>query len=237
MKTLSAAQLRLDDTVWSVDSQTFNPPKLAGVVSERTTLEAMIMHSDNTATDMTLKHVGPDHVRSFIASAGLHSTAIPDSTRSFFGYLLGASDYKTFTWAALQKAGPDPIINPPLNDVETLASSADDLVGYYARALQGAFFKNPETLVEFRRILSLGDAIFLLPFPLGTQTFCKGGSIDVPGFHCLCVPGGMFFNKRWVYFAFTINWTAEAVTDPVTVAAFIAATQRAVTLVFDALSD
>jgi beta-lactamase class A len=153
VKTISQAELRLDASVWSVDSQTFNPPNLIGTVSQRTALEAMIMHSDNTGTDMSIKHADPDKVRAFIASAGLHQTAIPDSTRSFFGYLLGAKDYKTFTWEQLQAAASANMVNPPLNDVSTLASSADDLVSYYSRALQGAFFKNAPTLNEFRRIL------------------------------------------------------------------------------------
>nr|WP_294528229.1 serine hydrolase [uncultured Rhodopila sp.] len=236
VKTITSAQLTLDASVWSVDSATFNPPNLSGTVSERTAMEAMIMHSDNTGTDMMLKYAGPDNVRSFIAAAGLKKTAIPDSTRSFFGYLLGASDYKTFTWAELEASGPLPIVNSPLNGVETLASSADDLVYYYSRALHGQFFKNPETLNEFRRILSLGDAIFLVPLPIGASAFAKGGSIDVPGFHCLCVPGGLFFNNRWVYFAFTINWYAAAETDPDTAAAFVSATSQAMTLVFNALS-
>ena len=34
-----------------------------------------------------------DKVRAFIASAGLTNTLIPESTRSFIGYLLGAPDY------------------------------------------------------------------------------------------------------------------------------------------------
>ena len=51
--------------------------------------------------------------------------------------------------------------------METLASSADDLVSYYSRSLQGAFFKHPETLNEFREILAMGDAIWLLPVLLG----------------------------------------------------------------------
>ena len=48
VKTLAAEQLALDASVWSVDSATFNPPNLIGKVSERTALEAMILHSDNT---------------------------------------------------------------------------------------------------------------------------------------------------------------------------------------------
>jgi beta-lactamase class A len=85
------------------------------MVSERTALEAMILHSDNTGTDMSIKLVGPDNVRGFIASAGLTNTLIPDSTRVFFGYLLGAPDYKTFTWDDLVAAADDPIVNSPLN--------------------------------------------------------------------------------------------------------------------------
>src|SRR5215470_10148260 len=45
VKTISAKQLTLDASVWSVDSATFNPPNLIGQVSERTALEAMIEHS------------------------------------------------------------------------------------------------------------------------------------------------------------------------------------------------
>lgn len=238
VQTLSEKQLALDASVWSIDSPTFNPPNLTGSVSERTTLEAMIMHSDNTATDMSLKLVGPDNVRAFIASAGLKNTLIPDSTRIFFAYLLGAKDYMTFTWDELVAAleADQPFVNPPLNTVETMASSADDLVSYYSDALQGVFFKSPETLTELRRILSLGDAIYMAPLPLGVSAYVKGGSIDVPGFHCLCIPGGMFFSDRWVYFAFIINWNAAAETDFETVIAFAAAVSQALGLVKDQLS-
>jgi len=189
VQTITKQQVALDSSVWTADSATFNPPHLSGMVSERTALEAMIMHSDNTGTDMSLKLVHPHHVRNFIASAGLKSTLIPDSTRVFFGYLLGAKDYKTFTWDELQAASDLPFVNPPLNPVETLASSADDLVSFYVRALQGEFFQNEETLAEFRRILSIADAISRV-VPIGVSAFVKGGSIDVPGFHCICVPGG-----------------------------------------------
>ena len=213
VQTITARLLALDASVWSVDSATFNPPNLIGKVAQRTALEAMILHSDNTATDMCLKQVGPDKVREFVASAGLKSTMIPESTRTFFGYLLAAKDYKTFTWEELGAAANLSIVNSPLNEVESLASSADDFVSYYSRALQGEFFQNKETLNEFRRILAMGDAIWLLPMPLGVSAFVKGGSIDVPGFHAVCAPGGMFFKNRWVYFCLTFNWYAKAETD------------------------
>jgi len=236
VQTLKAEQLALDASVWSVDSATFNPPNLIGKVSERTAIEAMILHSDNTGTDMCLKHVGPDKVRAFIASAGLKSVMIPESTRAFFGYLLGAKDYVNFTWEEIGAAANSPIVNSPMNQAQSLAASADDFISYYARALQGEFFQNKESLNEFRRILAMSDAIWLLPLPLGVSAFCKGGSIDVAGFHAVCVPGAMLFDGRWVYFCLTINWYAKAETDVDTVKAFAAAGSHALTLVKEALS-
>ncbi len=64
-------ELALDENVWSPGRAVFDPPDLSGLVSERTTMEAMIVHSDNTATDMILKQAAPDAVREFIASIGL----------------------------------------------------------------------------------------------------------------------------------------------------------------------
>src|SRR5262249_37193163 len=156
---------------------------------------------------------GPDNVRAFLAGAGLNQSAIPDSTRIFLGYLLGAANYKTFTWQDVQASANLPIVNSPLNDVETLASSADDLVSFYARSIQGEFFKNPETLQQYRTVLRSGDVITFI-IPLGATAFAKGGSIDVPKFHALCAAGAMSFNGRWVYFATIINWYAPAGTDP-----------------------
>jgi beta-lactamase class A len=205
-------------------------------VSQRTALEAMILHSDNTGTDMSIKQVGPEKVRGLIASMGLKNTMVPDSTRSLFGYLLGAKDPKAFSWEELGAAANSPMVNSPMNKVETMASSADDLISYYSRALQGEFFKNKETLHEFRRILAMSDAIWLLPLPLGVSAFVKGGSIDVAGFHAVCAPGGMLFDDRWVYFCVAINWYAKAETDAATASDFAAAGSRALAMVKDALS-
>lgn len=236
VNTITSKQLSMDPSVWSLDSATFNPPNMIGVVSERTAMEAMVMHSDNTGTDMMLKLAGPDNVRSFISSIGLTKTLIPDSTRVFVAYLLGLKNYQTATYLDVIAASDGPFVHPPLNHVQTLASSADDLVSYYSRALQGKFFKNDQTLSQFREILSIGDAIWLIPVPLGVSAFIKGGSIDTPGFHGLCLPGGLFVNNRWVFFCFTINWRARAETDPKTVAAFAEAVHQAVQIVINVLS-
>jgi beta-lactamase class A len=233
---LEAKALALDSRVWSFGSPTFNPPNLRGIVSERTTLEAMITRSDNTATDMILKLVGADNVRRFIAAAGLNNTLIPDSTRALTGYVFGASNYLTLTWKQLMQVVEGPLVHPFLNDVETFASSANDFVSYYSRALQGEFFRHNETLNEFRRILSLCDFIYLVPLPLGVSAYAKSGNADIPGFHARSIAGGMFFDDRWVYFAFIINWNAPAADDPDTVNRFFDAINRSLTLVKEGLS-
>jgi beta-lactamase class A len=92
-----AKMVRVTPSSSSPDSATFNPPHLSGKVSERTALEAMIIHSDNTGTDMILKHVGADRVLDFLADARLKRTHIPNSTRQFLGYLAALPDWRTTT--------------------------------------------------------------------------------------------------------------------------------------------
>jgi beta-lactamase class A len=75
-----------------------------------------------------------------------------------------------------------------------------------------------------------------VPLPLGVSAFVKGGSIDIPGFHCVSVAGGMFFDGRWVYFAFIINWYAPAPTDPETLLAFASFVRQTLASVKELLS-
>jgi beta-lactamase class A len=82
-----------------------------------------------------------------------------------------------------------PLVHPALNDVETLSSSANDLVSFFSRALQGRIFAHPETLEQFRRILLLGDITYLVPFPPGASVFGKAGYFDSPGDHGRCIAG------------------------------------------------
>jgi beta-lactamase class A len=240
---LEQKQITLDSTVWSFGSPTFfpyGPPAgLTGIVSERTTMEAMITRSDNTATDMLLNLAGADKVRKFIASAGLKQTLIPDTTRALTGYLFGAANYLNLTFEELVELiqNQSPQVHPFLNNVETLASSADDFVSYYSRALQGEFFKHKETLHEFRRILTLCDFIYLIPVPLGVSAYAKSGNADTPDFHARSFAGGMFDADHWVYFSFIINWYASSPDDPETVEKFFAAIHQTLTGLKELLSD
>lgn len=203
-----AAELVLDDAVFSPSSPVFNPPNLKGKVSAQTVLEAMIVHSDNTATDMALKHVGAERVRQFISSIGLRDARIPTSTRTFFGYIFGFPEWRNLTWpqiAATLADEKDPQQpRPIINEVETMVCSPRDFVSFYARALQGEFFKSKETLDTFRAILSRADAV-AGSMPLGVSGFAKGGSIEFANDRVMCVAGGMWAARRWVYFALMTN--------------------------------
>lgn len=230
-------ELRLDESVWSPGSTIFNPPDLSGWVSERTAMEAMIIHSDNTGTDMVLKEAGAQQVRKFIAAIGLKSTAIPDSTRILAGYVVGAPNYMTITWEELISYPAGPLAHPLLNDVETLASSSDDLVSFFSRAMQGKFFSHRQTLEQFRRILSLGDINYLVRFPLGMSVFGKAGYADAPGIHARSIAGAVYFRDRWVYFSMILNWDAAAANDSQAVEKFYSAIRRSMALLQERLGD
>jgi beta-lactamase class A len=242
--TLETTKLELNSTIWSIPgSPVFDPPNLKGTVSERVAMEAMVMNSDNTATDMIFKVAGVANIRSFIASLGLTQTLVPDSTRALSAYLFGAPNYLTISWKALMAVVKKGVLTHPfLNDVETFASSANDFVSYYSLALQGAFFDHTETLNEFRRILTLCDFIYLIPLPLGVSAYAKSGNVDFPkttnfpGFHVRSIAGGIFFGEHWVYFAFILNWDNPAPDDPATVSQFYSAINQALTLVKHSLT-
>ena len=203
-------QLPVDDSVRTSGSPALL--NLTGTTPARSILEPMITHSDNTATDIALLRVGPDRVRSFIAAARLRATLIPDSTRRFFSYNVGAPPGVDIGWAGVQQVlasghtlGPP---RPPLNDQVTLASSANDFVSYYKRALAGRFFTRRTTLTEFKRI-----QLTNLFFPDDTVGYAKGGSGDwvadsptVADFHAMSYAGQMVVQTTPVTFCFVVNW-------------------------------
>jgi beta-lactamase class A len=200
--------LTLDDSVRSPGSPVFLD--LTGRIAARSVLEAMIAYSDNTATDLATLQVGADRVRALISEAGLQSTRIPDSTRIFASYLFGAPPGTDLGWAGVQRAmmNPPGQIRPPLNDQQTLASTARDLVSWYEQVLAGAFFTRPETLREFRRIQAMADQI-PLAVPPDTPAYAKGGKVNnLDGFNAKSFAGQMVVGRTPVTFCFLVNWTS-----------------------------
>ena len=85
-------------------------------------------------------------------------------------------------------------------------------------------------------MLSLKDEIAQI-FPLGVNTFVKGGSLDAFSDHVLSAAGGMYVAQRWVYFAVILNWDdAEAGTVASVGPAFVTVMHAAFTTIRDRLS-
>ena len=185
---------------------------LTGRVPARSALEAMIAHSDNTGTDIALKCVGPERVRAFVASAGYKSVQIPTSTRLLVSYLDGAPRGVDVGWKGMLEIQKGKLFGPPrspMNNVETMQCSAADFVTFYERALNGQYFRKPETLVEFKRILAMANALPLI-VPADTPAYGKGGSLDSNGYNALMVAGQMRVGGTVpVTFSFTVNYTGN----------------------------
>jgi beta-lactamase class A len=200
------AQLAVDD-----DVRAFGSPvllNLAGTTPARSVLEAMITHSDNTATDIATAQVGADRVRALVAEAGLTRVRIPDSTRIFASYLFGAPIGVDIGWAGLQHLDqyPPEGFRAPLNEVQTMAGSARDLASWYEQALRGAFFRRPETLRQFKRIQAMAVQIARVA-PSDTPVYAKGGEVsDFQGFCAKSFAGQMVVGTVPVSFAFLLNW-------------------------------
>ena len=200
-------ELAIDNRYRSTGGNVFE--HLTGTTPARIVLEAMIAHSDNTATDVAMRRVGVDKVRAFIAESGLAGARIPDSTRRFFSYIAGYPPgvdmgIEGIRAMAADKPGPGPA-RDALNEVMTMACQAATFVDYYKRALAGAFFAKKATLVEFKRILAMADSIAQV-VPTDTPAYMKGGSIDWKGFHCMAAAGQMIVRGTPVTFCLNLNW-------------------------------
>jgi beta-lactamase class A len=217
--------LAIDDSVRMVGSSVFLD--LAGETQARSVLDAMIAYSDNTATDLATRTVGADRVRALIAGAGLRSIRIPDSTRRFASYTLGAPAGVDLGWPGIREAYENPPgpIRPPLNDVITLAGSARDFVSWYEQALAGAFFSEPETLTEFKRIQATSVQI-PLAVPPDTPAYAKGGELPWPGLSTKSFAGQIVVGAEEqtpVTFCFIVNWDGLLSEFPAVEAEFFAA--------------
>ena len=215
-------QVAIDDSVRMLGSPVFLG--LAGTTTARSVLEAMIAHSDNTATDLATGKVGADRVRALVAEAGLRSIRIPDSTRRFFSYFLGAPAGVDLGWPGVVEAASNPPgpLRPALNEVITLAGSARDFVSWYEQALQGRSFTRPETLVEFKRIQAMSVQI-PETVPPDTPTYAKGGEFPSPDINAKSFAGQMVVGRTPVTFCFSMNWVDPESDFPAVQAAFFAA--------------
>ena len=202
---------------------------LQGQMPYRSALEAMIAHSDNTATDIVLDAVGADRVRALIAQSGLRATRIPDSTRKLFSYLAGASSGQDLGWDGMQRMARGDAMGlaartDVVNGHQSMVSTAAEMVHWYRKTLSPGFFDRASTAVEYRRIHAMANALPLV-VPPGLASYGKGGSLDWEGFHCISLAGQMVVADALVTFCFTCNWNGGP-TSPERTADFVAAVKQ-----------
>lgn len=201
--------LRVDDTLRAPVSPVLGG--LTGTMAARPVLEAMIAHSDNTATDIALHRVGVEKVRALIGRMGLAGTRVPESTRIMVSTLAGAPPGEDLGWAGIQRliAGPAmPGQRPVLNPYQTMASTAQDMCRWYAAVLAGQIFASAAGLAEFKRISTMADAMPLVA-PPDVMAYGKGGSIDWNGVQALAVAGQMVDGPVRANFFWGANWPGE----------------------------
>jgi len=201
-----AEQLPVDDEVRSLVSPVLG--ELTGTLPARSVLEAMIAHSDNTATDIALKKIGVDAVRALIARVPLQGVRVPTSTRRLFSYIAGAPQGQDLGWAGAQAVMADRLPGQPrpiVNDVETMVAPASDLVSWYRYVLSGRLFTSATALSEFRRISAMADALSFV-VPAGVAAYGKGGSIVWQGENALSLAGQMVVRGIPASFCFSYNW-------------------------------
>ena len=192
--------------IWSPGSKVFQ--NLQGTVPAGSVLEAMIAHSDNTATDSVLQAVGADRVRALLREVGLVNTRIPDSTRRLFSYLAGAPAGTDLGWDGMKEMmqGTLPFQpRPAINEVQTMVSTATEMIQWYRKVLSGGLFRTSEMLREFKRISAMADAISASA-PDDILGYGKGGSIEWDGFNCFALAGQLVLGKERATFCFVVNW-------------------------------
>ena len=131
------AVMDIDDSVRSISSTVFGDQtfageprpdmKLDGETLARSVLEAMITHSDNTATDAVLRPRGPKRTRAD-RRCRIDFGDIPDLTRQLFSYLASGQDVPVGWETLKQYVDHPPNTQNAINEVQSMLASASDMV-------------------------------------------------------------------------------------------------------------
>lgn len=179
-------------------------------------LNAMIEHSDNTATDMVLNLINPESVRKLIHDLGLIDVVIPDSTRKFMHELFGLQyDVGWVEFQKLMDDANDHLKINPFHAQQRMAASAKSLVDFYSQA--ETLFKTDQFKEEFRNILRRPQASADLADRVGhalgknCSVYVKGGSIGIDIYNVLSIAGwaelSEGYSPRRFYFSLLTNFT------------------------------
>ena len=154
-----------------------------GSISLQAAAEAMIGASDNTATDLVLRVVGPAHVRSLLAELGLAGVTIPDSTKSLYE-----------RWS-----------ENPGRPVECCPVTMRDLAAFYGTTVADRALGEPAT-DTFLSLMREEDIVQGAQWPNGAACYRKSGMIDPPPVLAMSMAGAFVASDSEVTaFAFALN--------------------------------
>ncbi|MDQ3525494.1 MAG: class A beta-lactamase-related serine hydrolase [Chloroflexota bacterium] len=146
--------------------------------------EAMIAVSDNTATDLVMRAVGPDRVRALLSQLGLRGTTIPDSTLSI---------YKRFR----DEPGWRPV---------ACLTTMDDLVTFYTAVVRDGALGSDAATDRFLDLMQQEDLIQGATWPDGARCYRKSGLLEPPPQLAMGMGGAFVSGDGEVTaFAFALN--------------------------------
>lgn len=152
-------------------------------VAAREAADAMIAVSDNTATDLLLRRLGTDTVRSLVAEIGLAATRLPESVRAVY----------------------DAAAAHPEGRAEACVSTMRDLTRFHDRALGGDLFAEPSSLAAFKAVMRQEDLDQGTAWAGGILCYRKSGRLDPPPLLAVAMAGAFEADGWRVPFAFACN--------------------------------
>lgn len=165
------------------------------VLTLREAVQAMLAVSDNTATDLVIRHIGIDNARALVETCGLQATEIPDST------------------ATVYQQATDTV-------VRACISTMRDLTQFYRAALADNGVLGPIARGQFLEVMRAEDEAQAATWPSGAVCLRKSGSLEPPPIFVQAIAGAFVRPSATTIFAFALNVNV----DVMNVAAQAAAT-------------
>jgi hypothetical protein len=150
-------------------------------LSLRDAVDAMLAVSDNTATDLVMRHIGVDTIRVLLEAMGLHATSIPDSVAD------------VYRQANVQHA-------------RACTTTMDDLTRFYRKALdeEGGILP-PAARKMFAEVMRAEDVEQMPNWPHGVECLRKSGSLEPPPIYARALAGVICQGDVMTCFAFALN--------------------------------
>ncbi len=176
-----AMQLTVQPVDRVADSIVLDTIPDGGSISVQEAAEAMIGSSDNTATDLVMRIVGPDRVRELVTELGLTGATIPDSTKSIY----------------------DRVAAEPAWQLTAATMPMRDLTRFYTSTIADRALGDGSE--RFLALMREEDMLQGAQWPSGVTAYRKSGMIDPPPMLAMAMGGAFEEGGQVTAFAFALN--------------------------------